>query len=276
MKLVIHISDPHFGQADPDRCEAMLDEINALRPTLVAISGDLTQARASRAVPGGARVARSADPAVPRRARQSRHSALRRRAPVHCAARALHATTSRTISRRPVFDEELAVCGVDTTKSFTFKRGRITRDQAERVAALLAPHTYHWRIVVAHHPFEHASGRRGGDAAARGRRRRSRVDRALHSAVRRAGGAQRRAHADQGPRRHVHVDPAARRAERLQPAALRRRARPHRPSRVARHAVCRRRREAYRRSERAGERIVKERRQRRCGFRSFTSCVSYL
>src|SRR5262245_22042948 len=43
MRLVIHVSDPHFGQADPVVAEALLDEINSLRPALVAISGDLTQ-----------------------------------------------------------------------------------------------------------------------------------------------------------------------------------------------------------------------------------------
>jgi hypothetical protein len=55
-------------------------------------------------------------------------------------------------------DDEVAVCGIDTTKSFTFKDGRITREQAERVAALLAPHTNQWRILVCHHPWDHLSG----------------------------------------------------------------------------------------------------------------------
>ena len=43
MTLVIHISDPHFGQADPVVAEALLAELNALEPDLIAISGDLTQ-----------------------------------------------------------------------------------------------------------------------------------------------------------------------------------------------------------------------------------------
>src|SRR6185503_5656964 len=55
-------------------------------------------------------------------------------------------------------DDELAVCGIDTTKTLTIKHGRFTREQAERVVALLAPHTNHWRMLVAHHPFEHATG----------------------------------------------------------------------------------------------------------------------
>ena len=42
MKLVIHISDPHFGEEHPAIAATLLAELNALRPALIAISGDLT------------------------------------------------------------------------------------------------------------------------------------------------------------------------------------------------------------------------------------------
>jgi len=157
MKLVVHISDPHFGQADPMVAEALLDEINALRPALVAISGDLTQ-RARRVQFMAARgwLDRLFPPylVVPGNHDIPLYNVIGRFA----APRELY---MHYISSdfAPVFvDEELAVCGIDTTKSFTFKSGQIKRDQAERVTAMLAPHTSHWRILIAHHPFEHMSG----------------------------------------------------------------------------------------------------------------------
>jgi 3',5'-cyclic AMP phosphodiesterase CpdA len=157
MKVVIHISDPHFGQADPVIAGALLEEINALRPALVAISGDLTQ-RARRVQFLAARewLDRLESPylVVPGNHDIPLFDLLRRfGAP---RERYLHFISA---DLAPCYhDDELAVCGIDTTKRFTVKSGRILREQAERVTALLAPHTNHWRILVAHHPFEHASG----------------------------------------------------------------------------------------------------------------------
>lgn len=157
MTLVVHVSDPHFGAADPVIAEALLDEINAIRPSLVAISGDLTQ-RARRAQFAAARewLDRLLVPhlVVPGNHDIPLYDVARRFASPR--ERYLHYISS---DLGPVYvDDALAVVGMDTTKSFTLKSGRMTREQVERVVALLAPHTYHWRIVVAHHPFEHASG----------------------------------------------------------------------------------------------------------------------
>lgn len=157
MKLVIHISDPHFGQVDPVVANALLAEIDALEPTLVAISGDLTQ-RARREQFEEARdwldQLRAPYLVVPGNHDIPFFDVLRRF--VAPRERYMHYISS---DLAPTYvDDELAVCGIDTTKSFTLKSGEMTREQAERVVALLAPHTYHWRILVAHHPFEHASG----------------------------------------------------------------------------------------------------------------------
>jgi 3',5'-cyclic AMP phosphodiesterase CpdA len=157
MKLIIHISDLHFGQADPVVAEALLDEINALRPALVAVSGDLTQ-RARRAQFMAARewLDRLFPPylVVPGNHDIPLYDVFRRFTSPR--ERYMHYISS---DLAPSFvDDELAVVGIDTTKTFTLKHGRVTREQAERVAALLAPHPHHWRILVAHHPFEHASG----------------------------------------------------------------------------------------------------------------------
>lgn len=157
MKLVIHISDPHFGQVDPVVAEALLDEINALRPALVAISGDLTQrARTAQFKAARAWLDRLFPPylVVPGNHDIPLYDVVRRFASPR--ERYMHYISP---DLAPSFvDDGLAVVGIDTTKSFTFKHGRITREQAERVTALLAPHRYHWRILVAHHPCEHVTG----------------------------------------------------------------------------------------------------------------------
>ena len=43
MRIVIHLSDLHFGRADPVIVHPLLDFIRATKPDLVAVSGDLTQ-----------------------------------------------------------------------------------------------------------------------------------------------------------------------------------------------------------------------------------------
>jgi 3',5'-cyclic AMP phosphodiesterase CpdA len=44
----MHITDVHFGDADPGRLEAALEAIDVLKPDCVALTGDLTQAARKR------------------------------------------------------------------------------------------------------------------------------------------------------------------------------------------------------------------------------------
>jgi 3',5'-cyclic AMP phosphodiesterase CpdA len=43
MRIVLHLSDLHFGRADPVIVHPLLDFIRGIKPDLVAVSGDLTQ-----------------------------------------------------------------------------------------------------------------------------------------------------------------------------------------------------------------------------------------
>lgn len=152
MSLVMHISDPHFGSQDPVIAEELLAELDGLAPALIVISGDLTQ-RARRAQFEQARAwldrLRRPYLVVPGNSDIARLDVIRRFARPrerYCE----YITQDLT----PCFiDDEVAVCGVDTTHSFTTKHGRITQAQVEHAAAQLAPHTHHWRVLVAHHPF---------------------------------------------------------------------------------------------------------------------------
>jgi 3',5'-cyclic AMP phosphodiesterase CpdA len=44
----MHITDVHFGDADPGRLDAALEAIDVLKPDCVALTGDLTQAARKR------------------------------------------------------------------------------------------------------------------------------------------------------------------------------------------------------------------------------------
>lgn len=43
MRILIHISDLHFDRVNPAAVEALVQEIQAVRPHLIVVSGDLTQ-----------------------------------------------------------------------------------------------------------------------------------------------------------------------------------------------------------------------------------------
>jgi 3',5'-cyclic AMP phosphodiesterase CpdA len=157
MKLVVHISDPHFGVEDPVIAEALLADLGAAEPSLVAISGDLTQ-RARRAQFEAARawLDRLQSPylVVPGNHDIPLYDLIRR----FVAPRERYMQYISPDLAPSYVDDQLAVVGIDTTKTLAFKHGHITREQAERVVALLAPYQHHWRILVAHHPFDHATG----------------------------------------------------------------------------------------------------------------------
>lgn len=153
MRTIAHISDLHFGREDPRVVEGLLEDLEELAPSLVAVSGDLTQrARTSQfhaarrfldrlpspwlAVPGNHDIpawdlfARFVDPL----------GGFRR-------------IVSSSVDPIHV-DEELAVLGLNTARSLAFKEGRISVLQMESMAAHLTdlpPRLF--RVVVTHHPF---------------------------------------------------------------------------------------------------------------------------
>ncbi|MFN2431289.1 MAG: metallophosphoesterase [Gemmatimonadota bacterium] len=153
MRIVAHASDLHFGRDDPLLAEALLDELGDLRPALVIVSGDLTQ----RA----------------RRAEFRATAAFLRRLPAPwLAVPGNHDVPLWDVARRflsplgryrrwvaaevdPFFqDRELAVQGLNTARSATWKEGRISREQIRALRGRLAPLPQGLcKILVTHHPF---------------------------------------------------------------------------------------------------------------------------
>ena len=155
MRRIVHLSDVHFGRTDPAIVAAVLGVVRRIDPHLVAISGDLTQ----RARSWQFREARAFLDALPcpQLVVPGNHDV-----PLYDVARRFidplgnymrHITTNL----RPVHvDQEIAVVGLNTTRSFTVKDGTIRpHDLCHAREALARADEAAVKIVVAHHPFEY-------------------------------------------------------------------------------------------------------------------------
>jgi 3',5'-cyclic AMP phosphodiesterase CpdA len=152
MRTLVHLSDPHFGTEDPAIVAALLAELAATAPDLVAISGDLTQ----RARPEQFAAARRFldQLRIPRIVVPGNHDV-----PLYDVVSRLLRPLARyrehiTEDLAPSYhDAELAVAGVNTAHGLTGKGGRITGEQLTTICTQLGEHASQWKVVVAHHPF---------------------------------------------------------------------------------------------------------------------------
>ncbi|MEY2519241.1 MAG: hypothetical protein QOF24_1000 [Verrucomicrobiota bacterium] len=161
MRTIVHLSDLHFGRVDPAILTPLVKFIGEVRPDLVAVSGDLTQ-RARSAEFTAAREFLAAIP-FPQIVVPGNHDV-----PLHNVFSRFARTLDRygrhiTNDFQPVYaDAEIVVAGVNTARAFTWKDGRISRRQLEKLRATLqsvpADRT---KIVVTHHPFDLPAGASG-------------------------------------------------------------------------------------------------------------------
>jgi 3',5'-cyclic AMP phosphodiesterase CpdA len=153
VRLLAHISDLHFGAEDPVVAAGLLRDLAALQPHLVAISGDLTQ----RARAGQFRAARAYLDRIdaPQVIVPGNHDVPLYNVLARFGFPLRGYTTHITSDLEPTFaDVELAVAGVNTARSFTWKDGSISVEQIERLREFYCsqPPATH-KILVAHHPF---------------------------------------------------------------------------------------------------------------------------
>jgi len=153
MRVLAHLSDLHFGRVDAAMLEPLRQALEHAGPDLIVVSGDLTQ----RAKPDQFREAREYLDSLPgpKLVVPGNHDV-----PLYNVFQRFFAPLAKY--RRIVspdvepdyFDEEIAVVGVNTTRSLVFKGGRINEEQVETVRAKICdlPRAI-TRIVVTHHPF---------------------------------------------------------------------------------------------------------------------------
>src|SRR5436190_5239204 len=153
MRIVIHLSDLHFGRADPVIVHPLLDFIRATKPDLVAVSGDLTQRARSEEFLQARKFLDAI--ACPKIVVPGNHDV-----PLHNVFARLFRKLDRfrcyiSDDLEPFYaDDEIAVAGVNTARALTGKNGRISRQQLEKLRTRFANMPSHVKIVVTHHPFD--------------------------------------------------------------------------------------------------------------------------
>lgn len=154
MRTIIHLSDLHFGRVDQALLGPLRDLIHSIAPSVVVISGDLTQrARSEQFEEAKAFLDTLPGPqiVVPGNHDISLYNVFRRFVkPLDRYKRYI------TDDLDPIYvDDEIAVVGVNTARSLTIKDGRVNKEQVAKIREQLAgldPQIT--RIVVTHHPFD--------------------------------------------------------------------------------------------------------------------------
>ncbi|HBB87612.1 MAG TPA: metallophosphatase [Blastocatellia bacterium] len=158
MRTIVHLSDIHFGRVDEAVVGPLIETVNQIAPDLVAVSGDLTQRARSHQFKA-ARAFLDALPqpqiVVPGNHDVPLHNVFVRF--VQPLNKYLRYITS---DLRPLYyDDEIAVLGVNTARSFTIKGGRINQEQVDWMRSrLCALDPKVVKIVVTHHPFDIPEG----------------------------------------------------------------------------------------------------------------------
>lgn len=158
MKTLVHLSDLHFGRTDAQVVAALVPLVARLSPDVMVVSGDLTQ----RARPGEFRQARRFLDALPRPqiVVPGNHDVplynvfQRFVQPLHKYRRFIDQNLEPFYA-----DSEIAIAGINTARSLTFKDGRINEQQMQRLHERFAPlDDSLMKIVVTHHPFDLPAG----------------------------------------------------------------------------------------------------------------------
>ena len=154
MRTIAHLSDIHFGRVDYATVEPLIAAVKKIAPDVVVVSGDLTQ-RAREEQFQEARNFLDQLPG-PQIVVPGNHDVPLYNVFARFAAPLSNYRKIISEDVEPVFqDEELAIVGVNTARSLTFKNGRINEDQVERVKGIFCTLQDHvTKIVVMHHPVD--------------------------------------------------------------------------------------------------------------------------
>lgn len=153
MRTLAHISDLHFNSIDHAAADGLLRDLTDLHPSLVVVSGDLTQrARAGQYQAAAAFLHRLPTPylVVP-----GNHDIPLFNLFSRFLTPLKNYRQYITTDLAPMYcDEEIAVLGINTARSLAWKSGRISLEQIDDMRARLCSLPADlFRVVVTHHPF---------------------------------------------------------------------------------------------------------------------------
>ena len=156
MARLVHLSDLHFGAHDDDLVTGVEQSVDALKPDLIVVSGDFTQrARTEQFKEACEFLERLRDGGhevlgVPGNHDVPLYDVLRRfLSPLTRYRRYIDETLCPFVELRGV-----AVLGINTARSLTFKDGRISKDQVEFIRETFSrSNPDAMRVLVTHHPL---------------------------------------------------------------------------------------------------------------------------
>jgi 3',5'-cyclic AMP phosphodiesterase CpdA len=153
MRTIVHLSDLHFGRTQEKVVEALIRAVRDIHPDLIALSGDLTQ-RARRREFEQARDFLRALP-EPKIIVPGNHDVPLYNIYARFALRLESYRRYISADLEPYYvDDEIAVQGINTARSLTFKGGRVNERQVALLRRRLAPLNNVTKFVVTHHPFD--------------------------------------------------------------------------------------------------------------------------
>jgi 3',5'-cyclic AMP phosphodiesterase CpdA len=154
MRTLIHLSDLHFGRTDPALLDPLRLAVEAARPDVVVVSGDFPQrAQAGEFQEARAYLDRLPTPQV---LVPGNHDVPLYRVWERFLSPLGKYRRYITDDLEPSFvDAEIAVVGVNTARSLTFKNGRINEEQMASIRRRFDPLGESvLKVVVTHHPFD--------------------------------------------------------------------------------------------------------------------------
>lgn len=158
MRKIVHISDVHFGTADPAVVEIVVAKVTEISPDVVVVSGDLTQ----RAKSAEFKQARAFLDRLPRPqiVVPGNHDVPLYNVVDRFLRQLAKFEKYITKDLTPTFiDIEIAVVGVNTARSLTIKGGRINSEQIEYIQDQFRSLSDKMlKVVVTHHPFDLPDG----------------------------------------------------------------------------------------------------------------------
>lgn len=154
MRRIAHLSDMHFGTENPAVTAWAVEAINRAAPDVVVVSGDLTQrARTKEFIAARNFLDRLPQPQI---VVPGNHDV-----PLYNLFDRFFRRLNKfkkyiSADLTPTFvDEELAIVGVSTARSFVIKGGRINEEQIEFIRSKLSVQDDRaLKVVVTHHPFD--------------------------------------------------------------------------------------------------------------------------
>jgi 3',5'-cyclic AMP phosphodiesterase CpdA len=153
MKKIAHISDLHFGTEEKDLVEGLIVDLASMAPDITIISGDLTQrGRTSQFRSAGDFLNKLTGNKiiVPGNHDIPLFDLVTRMA---FPLKRFRSYISKDVD--PFYkDDEVAVLGINTARSFTWKEGRISHEQMKMIEdKMCGINNDVFKVLVTHHPF---------------------------------------------------------------------------------------------------------------------------